>query len=73
MHSKPASAPRSLCPKVGNNVTIYAGSTLLGGATEVGDNVVIGGNAFLTESVESDTKVSIKKPEMTFRVKGGRF
>ena len=40
---------------------------------EVGDNVVIGGNAFLTESVESDTKVSIKKPEMTFRVKGGRF
>ena len=52
---------------------IYAGATLLGGATEVGDNVVIGGNAFLTESVESDTKVSIKKPEMTFRVKGGRF
>ena len=48
-------------------------ATLLGGATEVGDNVVIGGNAFLTESVESDTKVSIKKPEMTFRVKGGRF
>ena len=40
----------------------------------VGDFVtVIGGNAFLTESVESDTKVSIKKPEMTFRVKGGRF
>ena len=36
-------------------------------------DVVIGGNAFLTESVESDTKVSIKKPEMTFRVKGGRF
>ena len=50
-----------------------AAPTLLGGATEVGDNVVIGGNAFLTESVESDTKVSIKKPEMTFRVKGGRF
>ena len=60
-------------PKVGSDVTIYAGATLLGGATEVGDNVVIGGNAFLTESVESDTKVSIKKPEMTFRVKGGRF
>ena len=52
---------------------MYKRQTLLGGATEVGDNVVIGGNAFLTESVESDTKVSIKKPEMTFRVKGGRF
>ena len=56
-------------PKVGNNVTIYAGSTLLGGATEIGDNVVIGGNAFLTSSVEANTTVSIKKPEMSFRDK----
>lgn len=56
-------------PKVGNNVTIYAGSTLLGGATEIGDNVVIGGNAFLTSSVEPNTTVSIKKPEMSFRDK----
>ena len=56
-------------PKIGNNVTIYAGSTLLGGATEIGDNVVIGGNAFLTSSVESDTTVSIVKPEMRFRGK----
>jgi serine O-acetyltransferase len=56
-------------PKVGNNVTIYAGSTLLGGATEIGDNVVIGGNAFLTSSVEANTTVSIKKPEMRFRDK----
>ena len=68
-----AETPARRHPKVGSDVTIYAGATLLGGATEVGDNVVIGGNAFLTESVESDTKVSIKKPEMTFRVKGGRF
>ena len=56
-------------PKVGDNVTIYAGSTLLGGATEIGDNVVIGGNAFLTSSVEANTTVSIKKPEMSFRDK----
>ena len=56
-------------PKVGNNVTVYAGSTLLGGATEIGDNVVIGGNAFLTSSVEPNTTVSIKKPEMLFRDK----
>lgn len=56
-------------PKIGNNVTIYAGSTLLGGATEIGDNVVIGGNAFLTSSVEANTTVSIVKPEMRFRGK----
>ena len=58
-------------PKVGSNVVIYAGSTLLGGETEVGDNVVIGGNAFLTSSVPADTTVLIKKPEMVLRDKTG--
>ena len=56
-------------PKIGNDVVLYAGSTLLGGKTEVGDHVVIGGNAFLTTSVEPNTTVSIKKPEMTYREK----
>ena len=59
-------------PKVGNNVVIYANSTLLGGATEIGDNVVVGGNAFLTSSVASNTVVSVKNPEMTFRGKHHR-
>ena len=48
---------------------IYAGATLLGGATEIGDNVIVGGNAFLTSSVEPDTIVSVKTPELTFRGK----
>ena len=56
-------------PKVGNNVVLYANSTLLGGATEIGDNVIIGGNAFLTSSVAPNTVVSVKNPEMTFRGK----
>ena len=56
-------------PKVGNNVVLYANSTLLGGATEIGDNVIIGGNAFLTSSVEPNTTVSIKAPELTIRGK----
>ena len=56
-------------PKVGNNVVLYANSTLLGGATEIGDNVIVGGNAFLTSSVEPDTIVSVKTPELTFRGK----
>ena len=59
-------------PKVGNNVVIYANSTLLGGATEIGDNVVVGGNAFLTSSVAPNTVVSVKNPEMTFRGKHHR-
>lgn len=56
-------------PKVGSHVVIYANSTLLGGATEIGDNVVIGGNAFLMSSVEANTVVSVKMPEPTFRGK----
>ena len=56
-------------PKVGNNVVLYANSTLLGGATEIGDNVIVGGNAFLTSAVEPDTIVSVKTPELTFRGK----
>ena len=59
-------------PKVGNNVVLYANSTLLGGATEIGDNVIVGGNAFLTSSVEPDTIVSVKTPELTFRGKHHR-
>ena len=51
---------------------IYAGATLLGGATEIGDNVIVGGNAFLTSSVAPNTVVSVKNPEMTFRGKHHR-
>jgi len=40
-----------------------------GGATEIADNVIVGGNAFLTSSVEPDTIVSVKTPELTFRGK----
>ena len=50
-------------PQVGNNVTIYAGASLLG-AIKIGDNVTIGSNVFLTEDVPSDTRVVIGKPEL---------
>lgn len=38
-------------PNVGNNVVIYAGATILGGDTYIGDNCVIGGSVWLTHSV----------------------
>lgn len=38
-------------PTVGNNVVIYANSTILGGDTEIGHDSVIGGNSWLTSSV----------------------
>ena len=39
-------------PNIGNNVVIYAGATILGGGVYIGDNCVIGGNVWLTQSVE---------------------
>ena len=38
-------------PNIGNNVVIYAGATILGGDVYIGDNAVIGGNVWLTQSV----------------------
>ena len=46
-------------PTIGNEVVIYAGATILGGMTSIGDRSVIGGNVWLTESVPSDSKVII--------------
>jgi serine O-acetyltransferase len=38
-------------PTIGNNVVIYSGATLLGAEAIVGDNVVIGGNVWITSPV----------------------
>ena len=46
-------------PDIGNNVVIYAGATILGGNTHIGDDCVIGGNVWLTHSVEPGQKVTI--------------
>ena len=57
-------------PTIEDNVTIYSGSTILGGNTVIGNGTVIGGNAFITESVDAQTKVIVKNPEMTFQGPG---
>ena len=45
-------------PKVGDNVIIYANTTILGADTVVGDGAVIGGNLFLTKSVEANSVIT---------------
>ena len=40
-------------PDIGSHVVIYAGATILGGSTRIGDHCVIGGNVWLTHSVEA--------------------
>ena len=50
-------------PDIGNNVVIYANATILGGDTKIGDGAVIGGNVWITESIEPDTVVYYGKAE----------
>lgn len=44
-------------PTIGNNVTVYSGASILGGNTLIEDDVVIGGNAFVTKSVSKGSRV----------------
>ena len=48
-------------PDIGNNCIIYANATILGGRTKIGDGAVIGGNVWLTHSVEPGSVVYYKQ------------
>ena len=53
-------------PTIGNNVTIYSNTSVLGGDTVVGDGVTIGGNAFIVKSISAGMKVNVKNPELQY-------
>jgi len=55
-------------PSIQDNVIIYAGSTILGGKTLIGHDSVIGGNVWLTESVEPFSLV-YHQPQIVIRDK----
>jgi serine O-acetyltransferase len=44
-------------PTIENNVVIYAGATILGGETNIGQNSIIGGNVWITKSLPAGTKI----------------
>ncbi len=44
-------------PTIGDRVVIYSNATILGGATAIGSDSVIGGNVWLTESVPAHSVV----------------
>ena len=54
-------------PTIEDNVTIYAGASILGGNTVIGHDCVIGSNAFITASLPSNTKVSIRSQELIYK------
>ena len=58
-------------PTLEDDVTIYAGATILGGDTVIGQGCTIGGNVWLTHSVEAGTTVVLDNPSLRF-IPGGK-
>jgi serine O-acetyltransferase len=48
-------------PTLGNNVTVYAKATILGGDTVIGAHSIVGGNVWLTHSVPEHTKIFLSE------------
>ena len=55
-------------PTLEDHVVIYAGATVLGGDTTIGEHSIIGGNVWLTASVPSCTRVLATPASLDFRV-----
>lgn len=53
-------------PTLEDDVTVYAGATILGGDTIIGTGATIGGNVWLTHSVAGGTTVVLAKPSLRF-------
>ena len=54
-------------PDIGDNVTIYAHATILGGDTRIGANSVVGGNVWLIESVPANSIAYFKTDDLVIR------
>ena len=54
-------------PDIGDNVTIYAHATILGGDTFIGANSVVGGNVWLLESVPANSIAYFKADDLVIR------
>lgn len=67
-HVAKSMAQKKRHPTIENNVVIYANATILGGHTTVGHDSVIGGNVWLTNSVEAHSLV-FQKHQTEVRIK----
>ena len=54
-------------PTIEDRVVIYANATVLGGATRIGHDSVIGSNVWLTRSVDPRTTVVLERPKLRMR------
>lgn len=68
--SRELAKSRKNFPKIGDNVTIYAGACVIGGIT-IGNNVTIGANAVVTKDVP-DNAVVAGNPARIIRIKNNK-
>lgn len=54
-------------PDIGDNVTIYAHATILGGDTRIGANSVVGGNVWLLESIPANSIAYFQASDLVIR------
>lgn len=54
-------------PTIEDDVTIYSNASVLGGDVVIGKGSIIGGSAFVLESVPAGSRVSLKNQEVTVR------
>lgn len=59
-------------PTIEDDVTVYAGATILGGDTVIGRGSTIGGNVWLTRGVPPGTTVVLDTPSLRFFSLGDR-
>jgi len=55
-------------PNIEDNVTIYAGATILGNIT-IGHDSVVGGNVWLTESIPPHTKITMAAADLSIQTR----
>ncbi len=56
-------------PTLEDHVVVYPGATILGGDTLIGHHSVIGGNVWLTKSVEANSVVTIEDPKLNVKTR----
>jgi serine O-acetyltransferase len=54
-------------PTLGDRVVVYAGATILGGETVIGDGATVNGGVFLTQSVPAGSVAQAPRPEVKLK------
>ena len=56
-------------PTLHDHVVVYPGATILGGETTIGEYSVIGGNVWLTQSVDAHSVVTMEDPKLNVKTR----